>query len=211
MTISADAAISQMLDWVDNDNPMDDSDNDDDDLDDLYEETTIVRVPDCQSDDEDTSRKSDTDSSDEDVSPQQQTPVRRRHPKKTLTSNRLVNSIASCLNRSNFNEVTLPQNTVGNNEKETLTGFLGSKSKNNTPERHWTTTPPSTTGGRQRSCDVIKSAVSKVRYGNVVTDIRSAFNTLITEEMINLIVKNTNKRMEIIMNTCADKIANNSR
>ena len=92
MTISADAAILQILDWVDNDNPMDDSGNDDDDLDDLYRETIIVRVPDGQSDVEDTNRKNDTDSSDEDVSPlQQQTPVRRRHPKKTLTSNRLVN------------------------------------------------------------------------------------------------------------------------
>ena len=99
MTISADAAILQILDWVDNDNPIDDSDNDDNDLDDLYRETTIVRVPDGHSDVEDTNRKSDTDSSDEDVSPQQQqTPVRRRHPKKTLTSNRLVNSINSCLN-----------------------------------------------------------------------------------------------------------------
>ena len=67
---------------------MDDSDNDDDDLDDLYGETTIVRVPDCQSDEEDTNCKSDTDSSDEDVSPpQQQTPVRRRPPKNILTSN----------------------------------------------------------------------------------------------------------------------------
>ena len=158
---------------------MDDSDNDDDDLDDLYGETTIVvRVPDCHSDEEDTNHKSPSDSSDEDVSPpQQQTPVRRRHPKKILTSNRLVNSINSCLNRSNFNEVTLPQNAVGNNEEETLTGFLGSKSKNNTPEIHWTTTPPSTTG-RQRSCDVIKSGVSTVRYGNIGTDIRNAFNTL---------------------------------
>ena len=136
---------------------MDDSDDDDDDLDDLYGETTIVRVPDCQSDEEDTNRKSDTDSSDEDVSLQQQTPVRRRHPKKTRTSNRLVNSIDSCLNRSNCSEVTLPQNTVGNNEEETLTGFWGSNSKNNNLRYIGSTT------GRQRSCDVRKSVVSTVR------------------------------------------------
>ena len=37
------------------------------------------------------------------------------------------------------------------------------------------------------------------------------FNTLITEEMINLIIENTNKRLEIIINACADNIASNSR
>ena len=69
------------------------------------------------------------------------------------------------------------------NDEETLTGFLGPKSKVNTPKILWTTTPPYNTG-RQTSCDV-----SKVRYGNVLTDIRSASITLITEEMVNLIVE----------------------
>ena len=41
--------------------------------------------------------------------------------------------------------------------------------------------------------------------------IRSAFNTLITEEMVNLIVESTNKRLEVIMNVCAFKIADDSR
>ena len=58
---------------------------------------------------------------------------------------------------------------------------------------------------------MIKSAVSTVRYGNVFTDIRSAFNTFITEEMVSLIVEKTNNKLEGIMNVCADKIADNSR
>ena len=58
---------------------------------------------------------------------------------------------------------------------------------------------------------MVKSGVSTVRYANAFGDIRSIFSTLVTEEMINLIVEKTNKRLEIIINRCADKIANNSR
>ena len=102
MAISADAAMAQLLDWVNNGNPMPD-DSDDDDLDDLYGEDTVVRVPECHSGDEGSNHQSDTDS-DEDESPPPQHPVRRTHPEKTLTSNRLVHSIDSCLDKCNFNE-----------------------------------------------------------------------------------------------------------
>ena len=97
-----------------------------------------------------------------------------------------------------------------NGEEEILTGYLGRKCNVNTPKIHGTTTPPSITG-RQRSCDVVKSAVSTVRYGDVLTDIRSVFSTLITEEMVNLVVETTNIRLEVIMAACAEKIAGNSR
>ena len=102
MAISADEAMSQIFDWVNNGDPIsDDSGNDDNDLDDLYGEDNVVRVPDCHSDKEDSNRQSDN--SDEDASPQH-VPVRKSHPKQTLTSNIPVNSINSCLNPSNFNE-----------------------------------------------------------------------------------------------------------
>ena len=45
MAISEDDAMSQILDWVNNENPMsDDSDNDDNDLDYLYGEDNIVKI-----------------------------------------------------------------------------------------------------------------------------------------------------------------------
>ena len=37
------------------------------------------------------------------------------------------------------------------------------------------------------------------------------FSTLVTKEMVNLIVKKTNIRLEMIINTCADKICDNLR
>ena len=189
---------------------MPDDSDDDDDLDDLYGEDTVVRGPECHSGDEGSNRQSDTDSVEDEPSPPQH-PVRRTHSKKTLTLNRLVHSIDSCMDKCNFNEITLPENTLGtNDEEEILTGYLGPKSNVNTPKIHWTTTSPLITG-RQRSCDVVKSAVSTVRYGDVLIDIRSVFSTLITEEMVNLIVEKTNIRLEVIMAACAEKIAGNFR
>ena len=214
MTVPVEEAIAHILEWVDNGNPMSDGDDDDgdDDLDNLYGGDNTVRIVDCHSEEENNNRPSDTDSSDEedDQQQQQQQQPKRRHPKKILTSNRLVNSIDSCLDPRNFDETSLPQNTMGTDEEQLLTGHLGPKSNINTPKINWTTTPPSTTG-RQRSCDVIKSAVSTVRYANDFYDIRSTFSTLVTEEIITLIVEKTNKRLEVIIDRCAQKIGNNSR
>ena len=52
----------------------------------------------------------------------------------------------------------------GNNESETLVGYLGPETKS----IYWTTDPPCTTG-RQRACDIIKSAVSTVILDMLVT------------------------------------------
>ena len=76
--------------------------DDDDDLDDLYGEDTVVRVPECHSGDEGSNRQSDIDSDEDEPPPQH--PVRRGHPKKTLTSNRLVHSIDNFTKKYNGNE-----------------------------------------------------------------------------------------------------------
>ena len=86
------------------------------------------------------------DSSDEYEQFQPPKPVRRHPSKKILTSNRLVNFIDSCVNPSNLKEISMPQNTMGSNEDETLAGHLGPKSNVNTPKIYWSIIPPSTTG-----------------------------------------------------------------
>ena len=91
--------------------------------------------------------------------------------------------------------MTLPKNTSGSNEVEMLIGYLGPKSKQDTPKIHWTTDPPSLTG-RQWLCDVIKGSITTVRYCNDFTDIRSTFDKLIDEEMIQLIVAKNNMKLE---------------
>ena len=126
-----------------------------------------LSVVDCHSDEEANNRPSDRDSSSDEDEQQQQ--PKRRHPKKILTSNRLVNSIDSCLNQRNIAETSLPQNTMETDEEEILTGDLGPKSNVNTPKINLTTAPPPTTG-RQRSCDGIKSELSTVRYANDFCD-----------------------------------------
>ena len=86
-----------------------------------------------------------------------------------------------------------------------LTGYLGPKSKQDTPKIYWTTDPPSLTG-RQRLCDVIKVSIATVRYCNDFTDIRSTFDKLIDEEMIQLIVAKTNMKLELIIERFSEKI-----
>ena len=108
-----------------------------------------------------------------------------------------------------YDEITLPKNTSGSNEVEMLTGYFGPKSKQDTTKFYWTTDPPSLTG-RQRLCDAIKGSTATVRYCNDFTDIRSTFDKLIDEEMIQLIVAKTNMKLELIIERFSEKIACNS-
>ena len=108
--------------------------------------------------DKDKDNKDDHGSS-ESESENEEPPVKRQ--KKMLTSNRLVNSLDNSLDPK-YDEITLPKNTTGSNEVEMLTGYFGTKSKQDTPKIYWTADPPSLTG-RQRLCDVIKGNIATVR------------------------------------------------
>ena len=65
----------------------------------------------------------DNDHVEEEIVP----PVRQRQPKKKLTANRLVNPIDAALCSDNYDPFVLPDNNF-----ETITGYLGPKSKDTT-------------------------------------------------------------------------------
>ena len=147
--------------------------------------------------------KDDKDNHGSSESDSEETPVER--PKKMLTSNRLVNSLDNSWDPTRYDEIILPRNTPGSNEVEMLTGYLGQKSNQDTPKIYGSADHTSLTG-RQSLFDVIKGSIATVRYCNDSTDIRSTFNKLIDEEMIQLIVAKTNMKLELIIDTDTTEI-----
>ena len=127
-----------------------------------------------------------------------------------MTPNRIINSLDAALEPDNYDEVQLSLSVKGDNVHEILTGYLGPKSKADTKNIYWTS-EENTYVGRQRSRDVIRSAVSIVRYANDIHTITDCFRKFIDEQMIELVVSCTNIRLESIINQHLDKIKNNSR
>ena len=103
----------------------------------------------------------------------------------------------------NFDELRLPLDTKGNKIEEELTGYLGPKSKPQTPKIIWTTSPPSHQG-RQQSCDVITGDCGIIRYPDHLNNIRHAFESMFDDEIIETIVENTNKKLDIIIEKYKD-------
>ena len=112
--------------------------------------------------------------------------------RKKLTRNRLVKSIDAELDMGNYDPITY-LNCDGN--WETFTGYLGPKSKPNTPTITWQSNIP--LQGRQRRCDVINGQSSKLRgeARNVTSEVE-AFDFFFSQEMTDLIVIKTNKRID---------------
>ena len=143
VSFTADDAISNILDWVDQGNPFDNDSDGGDDLGDLYGEDIdmVVRVvhSDGEVDEEGSHHSADKDKEDHgsSESDSEEPPVKRQ--KKLLTSNGLVNSLDNSLDTTSYEEITLPKNTTGSNEVEMLTCYLGPKSKQDTPQIYWTT------------------------------------------------------------------------
>ena len=137
-------------------------------------------------------------------------PVVTHVPRKLLTPNRIINSLDAALELDDYDEVRLPLSVKGDNVNEILTGYLGPKSKADTKNIYWTS-EENTNVGRQRSCVVIRSAVSIVRYADDIHTITDCFHKFIDEQMIELVVSCTNIRLESIIIQHLDTIKNNSR
>jgi len=131
--------------------------------------------------------------------------VRQRRPKKILTANRLV-IIDKALDLDNYDPLDLPDANF-----ETLTGYLGPKSKATTEKIFWTN-EPYTHVGRQRACDVITDNVSTIRRNTKRADsIRDAFELFMDEDMITLIVHKTNLKIDEIIKNLPETIKSNSK
>ena len=163
------------------------SDSDEgDDLDSMYGDE-VIPIDDDDGNESADNQLDDNDHVEEEIVP----PLRQHRPKKKLTANLLVNSIDASLCSDNYDPLVLPDNNF-----ETITGYLGPKSKDTTPKIFWTN-EPYTPAGRQRLCDVITSDVSSIRRNTKCTDsIRDAFELFMNEDMITLIVNKTNLKID---------------
>ena len=112
--------------------------------------------------------------------------------RKKLTRNRLVKSIDAALDMGNYDPITY-LNCDGN--WEIFTGYLGPKSKPNTLTITWQSNILHQ--GRQRRCEVINGQRCKLRgeARNVTSEVE-AFDLFFSQEMADLIVIKTNKRID---------------
>ena len=122
------------------------------------------------------------------------------HIHKRLTTNRIVNSIDAC-----FEVIHVPLSSKADAKDEVLVGYLGPKSNANTPKINWTT-KPNANAGRQRACDVIRSAVSTVRYADGINNIDDCFSKFINADMIEMIVLRSNIKINSYLENHSDKV-----
>ena len=83
------------------------------------------------------------------------------------------------------------------------------KSNANTPKINWTT-KPNANAGRQRACDVIRSAVGTVRYADGINNIDDCFSKFINADMIvEMIVLGSNIKINSYLENHSDKVGHN--
>ena len=114
--------------------------------------------------------------------------------RKQLTRKRLVHSIDSSLDESNFEPIVYVNR---NGNFETLTGYLGPKTNNNTKTMSWDSEFPSVTG-RQRTCDIIHRPISCLLPNTNASNIETfddTFNLFLDDEIMDMIAHNTNNKI----------------
>ena len=173
-TLSNEEAIVDILNWIeeedneDDDMPLVKNNYDDDSCSDLYESDIV------QSDDEDVEV--------------------RRPSRKPLTKNRLVRNIGSSLNEECYDDIHFVN---GKGQWEMLTGYLGPKTNKNTRTATWTSHFP--TQGSQRACDIINigdNPGTVLGAARNIDHIEYAFNLLFDDQMLDLLVIETNDFIE---------------
>ena len=107
--------------------------------------------------------------------------------KRLLTTNRIVNSIDSCFEVDHFDEIHVPLSSKADAKDEVIVGYLGPKSNAKYTNKNWTT-KPNANAGRQCACDIIRSAVSTVRFADGINKIDDCFPKFINADMIEMIV-----------------------
>ena len=95
---------------------------------------------------------------------------------------------------------------------QTYTGYLGPKSKATTEKLYWSNEPVHV-ARRQRSCDIIKGAppTSRVGLAKIVKSEEEAFNLFFDDNIINLIVSETNKHIDNIISNLPEHISSSDK
>lgn len=113
--------------------------------------------------------------------------------KRLRTANRLVNSIDAALEPDNYDPMPLPALT----RWHTWTANLGPAKKKNVEKISWTD-KPAEQRGRQMQCDIVKGNPGlRSVAAKAVSTIRDAFDLFITPAMVDLVVRETNKKIEV--------------
>ena len=115
--------------------------------------------------------------------------ARRKHRRKQLTYTRLVNSIDSSLSEENFDRIELPT------QEKTIIGIILSQNKKKNTEVKFTN-QPTKTAGRQSSRDVISNKPGLSAKSNGIENELQAFQLLFTDDILDIIVSHTNKRID---------------
>ena len=193
--LTADEAIQDILRFVENDRNEDEFV---DDLDEVYDDDDIHAAIDS---DDGESSSSDTDGNENE-----------RPPRKMLTAKRLVNSIdksldETCYDKHNFGMVE------NDDEAVILTGYLGPKKNPKTEKVFWTNSMPSNSG-RQRSCDILPSApvpATLLPLAAGIESVSDAFHVLFPVDMVELIVKHTNSRIQHVQDNLPEYYARTNK
>ena len=114
----------------------------------------------------------------------------RKPSRKLLKKNRLIHDIHSSLNEECYNDIHFIN---GKGQWQTLTGYLGPNTNKNTNTITWTIDFPTQT--RRRACDIINigdSTGTLLGAARNIDIIEDAFNLLCDEQMLDLLVRETN-------------------
>ena len=118
--------------------------------------------------------------------------------RKQLTRKRLVHSIDSSLDESNFEPIVYVNR---NGNFETFTGYLGPKTNKNTKTISQDSEFPSVTG-RQRTCDTIHRPISCLLPNTKASNIETfddTFHLFFDDKIMDMIVHNTNNKIREIL------------
>ena len=179
--ISGEEAIQNILQFVE-----EESGDEESDLDELNRDENKINSDtyiSCERSD------SEKENGDPDANENANLIARRKHRRKQLTYTRLVNSIDSSLSEENLDPIELPA------QEKTIIGIIPSQNKKKNTEVKFTNQPTKTTG-RQSSRDVISNKPGLSAKSNGIENELQAFQLFFTDEILDIIVSHTNKRID---------------
>ena len=132
--------------------------------------------------------------SDDEIPMEGEGPSRRKHRRKQLTYQRLVNSIDSALDETNYDTLETSNRNI------TLTSHVpDERDKKKKKELKFVDVKPATVG-RQRSSDVIRQKPGISRYSTKVSSQKEAFSLFITDEMMSTLIKRSKEHLTNALN-----------
>ena len=178
--ISGEETIQNILQFLE-----EESGDEESDLDELYgDENEINSDTNISCESSDSEKENDDPNANENAN----LIARRKHRRKQLTYTRLVNSIDSSLSEEHFDPIELPQ-------EKTIIGIILSQNKKKNTEVKFTSQPTKITGC-QSSRDVISNKPGLSAKSNGIENELQAFQLFFNDEILDIIVSHTNKRID---------------